>query len=38
MDFSYYKHIGMFTDEHQAALDKYYARMSEVIAVIREGA
>lgn len=25
MDFSYYKQIGAFTDEHQAALDKYYA-------------
>lgn len=27
MNFDYYKEIGMFTEEHQAALDKFYADM-----------
>lgn len=36
MNFDYYKSIGMFTDEHQAALDKYYQDMAEAIAVIKD--
>lgn len=36
MNFDYYKSIGMFTDEHQVALDKYYQDMSEAIAVIKD--
>lgn len=36
MNFDYYKEIGMFTDEHQAALDKYYTDIAAANAAIRE--
>jgi len=36
MNFDYYKSLGMFTDEHQAALDTYYEEMGKSIAVIKE--
>lgn len=36
MNFDYYKKIGMFTDEHQAALDAYYRDMAESIATIKD--
>lgn len=36
MNFDYYKSIGMFTDEHQKALDTYYEKMGEAIAVIKD--
>lgn len=38
MNFDYYKSIGMFTDDHQTALDTYYERMGETISVIRDAA
>ena len=34
MNFDYYKSIGVFTDEHQAALDSYYSDMKETIQII----
>lgn len=36
MNFDYYKSIGMFTEEHQKALDTYYEKMAETIAIIRD--
>jgi hypothetical protein len=36
MNFDYYKSIGLFTNDHQAALDRYYEDMAETIAVIRD--
>ena len=35
LNFDYYKSIGLFTDEHQKALDKYYADMKAAIDDIR---
>lgn len=36
MNFDYYKEIGMFTDEHQVALDQYYEDMKVVNQKISE--
>ena len=36
MNFDYYKSIGLFTDEHQEALDKYYADMKAAIDTVRD--
>jgi hypothetical protein len=30
MNFDYYKEVGLFTDEHQAALDQYYEDIQAV--------
>lgn len=35
MNFDYYKEIGSFTDEHQAALDKYYEDIAAANEIIR---
>ena len=35
MNFDYYKEIGLFTDDHQEALDLYYSEMKKAIDVIR---
>ena len=35
MNFDYYKEIGLFTDDHQDALDLYYSEMKKAIDVIR---
>lgn len=38
MNFDYYKQIGMFTDEHQNALDQYYKDIKEVNSSISSAA
>lgn len=38
MNFDYYKQIGMFTDEHQKALDRYYKDIKEVNSSISSAA
>lgn len=35
MNFDYYKKIGLFTDDHQEALDLYYSEMKKSIDAIR---
>ena len=35
MDFSYYKELGLFTAEHQAALDKYIHDMNEAVGNVK---
>lgn len=35
MNFDYYREIGMFTDQHQKALDSYYANMKSAIETIK---
>lgn|GEM_PF-2270464 len=36
LDFSYYRDLGMFTDEHQAALDQYLLEMKSIVGQIKE--
>ena len=38
LNFDYYKEIGLFTDEHQAALDRYLQLMQPCVEKIREKA